>query len=130
MIALGSIYPQELVSVFCLLKCFNTIVTHTHTHLTTAAAPRPVCVDSTLHNPSQSGLSEAKTRPSTEQTSGHFHISIFVSENPLLWIFIWLAVHIGVCGSEQLLSIIELIGYHHKAGAGGGGDNGEGEAGT
>ena len=128
MIALGSIYPQELVSVFCLLKCFNTIVTHTH--LTTAAAPRPVCVDSTLHNPSQSGLSEAKTRPSTEQTSGHFHISIFVSENPLLWIFIWLAVHIGVCGSEQLLSIIELIGYHHKAGAGAGGDNGEGEAGT
>ena len=91
-----------------------------------------MCVDSTLHNPSQSGLSEAKTRPSTEQTSGHFHISIFVSENPLLWIFIWLAVHIGVCGSEQLLSIIELIGYHHKAGAGAGrgGDNGEGEAGT
>ena len=32
-IALGSIYPQELVSVFCLPECFNTIVTHTHTSL-------------------------------------------------------------------------------------------------
>ena len=33
MIALGSIYPQELVSVFCLPECFNTIVTQQHTSL-------------------------------------------------------------------------------------------------